>query len=113
VRILTRSAHVSAGSVPVQITCLVSEPCAGAFLILQPNHQVGTEGSELPHDEWVAGSNFSVPGNSTATAAIALTPLGKRLIDATNGYRAAIDVLLRNFGNPPLTYAERSMVLYR
>jgi hypothetical protein len=92
-----QTAAVSGGVAEVRVQCLIPKPCSGAFVLLPQGWQ--TNGPSLPQSKWVAGSDFQVPAGSAATIRVGMTPLGMRLVSATNGYRAEIQVLLKGYSD--------------
>jgi hypothetical protein len=69
------------------------------LLLLQPGHETGPTGGHAPREEWVGGSNFEVPANTTAPVPIALTALGEQLGQSTGGYAAEVFVHIRKYGD--------------
>jgi hypothetical protein len=94
---VSQTAHVSGDVAQLQIHCLLPQTCSGAFLLLQPSVQVGPNEGQLPENQWVGGSDFQVPANSSATVPIGLTPLGQQLVKAQNGYAAAPSAVIRGY----------------
>ena len=112
--VLSRSAQVTGDLIPLQLQCLVTQPCSGALLLLPAaGPGTGPGGDSLPRSQWVAGSDFVVPPMSTATVYIELTGLGKRLVSSPGGYRGEVDVVLDRFGAIQLTFADRSLLVRR
>ena len=113
--LLTTTAVIDArGVFTVRIRCRLSaQPCAGAFLVLKPNEQVGPNGNPVPMGAWVAGSDPRVPAGRTATVPIATTPLGRRLVDSFGGYRGVVSVLIHYYGDVGVARYGATMVLRR
>jgi hypothetical protein len=64
---------------------------------LQPGKEIAPDGNKRPPAEWVGGSDFRVQPNATPIVAIGLTPLGKRLVQTSSGYRADLTVQLKMY----------------
>jgi hypothetical protein len=82
---------------------LLSQECAGAFLILQPDWSAVLQnqhpvGSPLPESEWVGASDFQIPAKSTTDVSVALTSRGQQDIQSTNGYSGVSYIVLRDYG---------------
>lgn len=92
-----QAARVTGNVARLQVRCLLAKTCSGAFLLLQPSRQVGPAEGALPENQWVGGSDFQVPANSTATVPVGLTALGERLVRSQNGYLAAPSAVLRGY----------------
>jgi hypothetical protein len=95
--VLSTIGVASNGVVSVKIRCRLPTPCEGALVILQPGKEIAPDGNKRPPAEWVGGSDFRVQRNGTAIVAIGLTPLGKRLVQTSSGYRAELNVQLKMY----------------
>jgi hypothetical protein len=97
--LLSSTARVRDGVFSVKVHCRLARTCAGAFLVYQPNLPETNGGNHLPMSQWVAGSDFSVPPQRTASIDVATTALGDRLVRSSSaGYRGSLHIMLKGYG---------------
>ncbi len=97
-----RRATVTGGVFTVRVRCdLKHEPCVGAFLACDPDKFCFGSRRPGPQPSYggrLAGSDFKVANQQTATIEVGLTKLGKRLVAAPGGYRSSVLISLKDHG---------------
>jgi hypothetical protein len=103
------TAPVHNGIAIVRLTCRITRPCVGAFLMLVPGREVAQTGARLAPSQRVAQADLRIQPGQTSDVPVALTPMGKRVLASSpNGYGAepyaALDpygAVLASFGGQP------------
>jgi hypothetical protein len=88
-------ATASNGIISVQLTCNLSTPCQGAFLLCFVSALCEGGG---PGGGRLAGSDFVIPPGTTSNVRVALTDLGKQAASNPGGYQATVFVDLLDYG---------------
>jgi hypothetical protein len=101
ITLLSSQATVSAGMFSVRMRCeLTGAPCVGALLVCKPSffcyahpvHGGSASGGR------VAGGDFKIAPQATATVPVGLTPLGARLVAPPGGFKGSVIASVENYG---------------